>query len=221
MWDHVTIAASAGGCFSYAIMLVVFLVLAYLRMKMEQASNEQRKVEPKRPPQREVPRSEIEGEEPGRRPPARPASPHRPQQPQRQAPRPPVVWEAPGSRRPAQPRPVARPQPAAQQLSPPTARLPQERRVLETPKPIRPEPTAQDRARVAAKASPVEAPPDAKATTAPSAGQPDVQPLPATEIRRPLVQLVGLAPGDLQRAFILSEVFGPPLAMRREQQTFF
>lgn len=216
MWDHVTIVASVGGCFSYAIMLVVLLVLAYLRMKMEQASNEQRKVEPKRPPQREVPRSEIEVEEPGRRLPPKPASPHRPQQPQRQAPRPPVVWEAPEPRRP-----VARPQASAPRTSPPAARPPQERRVLETPKPIRPEPAAQDRARVAAKASPVEAPPDAKATTAPSTGQPDVQPLPATEIRRPLVQLVGLAPGDLQRAFILSEVFGPPLAMRREQQTFF
>lgn len=60
-----------------------------------------------------------------------------------------------------------------------------------------------------------------KAMTTPAPSRPDARPSRAAEIRRPVIHLVGLGPGDLQRAFIFSEVFGPPLAMRREQQTFF
>ncbi len=220
MWDHVAIVASVGSCFSYAIMLVVFLVLAYLRMKMEQASSEQRKVGPKRPPQREVPRSEIEVEEPGRRPPPKPASPHRPQQPQRQAPRPPVVWEAPGPRRPEGRQPVARPQPSAQRPSPPTARPSKDRRTPVAPPTAQVEPAGQDRGRIASTLSSMGTS-DMKAMTTPAPSRPDARPSPAAEIKRPVIHLVGLGPGDLQRAFIFSEVFGPPLAMRREQQTFF
>ena len=231
MWDSAMIAAGEGSLLLYAAIVVVIFIGAYLRMKMEQAANEQRKLGPKLPPSRpEVPRSEIEVEEPGRRPPPRPAVPQRPPRPQQQAPRPPVVWQAPGPRRPQQPRPVARPQPAAQRPSPQPARPPQDRRVSEGP----PEEDAQrvgprlaptvrqEQQRIASNISPV----TGAVATEPKAGaEPEVGSLAAqqaqvVESKRPLVQVVGLAPSDLQRVFIFSEVFGPPLALR-EQQTLF
>lgn len=219
MWEHVTMAAGGSSCFFYVVLVVVLIVMGYLRMKMEQAASEQRKAGPKRPVRPEVPQSEIEVEEPGRRLPPRPRAPLRPPQPQRQVPRPPVVWEAPAPRRPERPQPVARPQPSAQRPAAPTARPPQDRSAPVAPPPARGEPAGQDRGRIASTLSSMAAS-DMKAMTTPAPSRPDARPLPAAEIRRPVVRLVGLRPGDLQRAFIFSEIFAPPLALREAQKLF-
>ncbi len=42
----------------------------------------------------------------------------------------------------------------------------------------------------------------------------------AVEAKRPLVEVIGLAPSDLQKAFIFSEIFSPPLALREQQSLF-
>ena len=80
----------------------------------------------------------------------------------------------------------------------------------------------QEQQRIASNISPV----TGAVATEPKAGaEPEVGSLAAqqaqvVESKRPLVLVVGLAPSDLQRVFIFSEVFGPPLALR-EQQTLF
>ncbi len=221
MWEHVTMAAGGSSCFFYVVLVVVLIVMGYVRMKMEQVAGEQRKAGPRRPVRPEVPQSEIEVEEPGRRLPPRPRAPLRPPQPQRQVPRPPVVWEAPAPRRPERPQPVARPQPSAQRPAAPTARPPQDRRVTTAPIPDHGEPAAKELARIASKPSPIAAAPEAKVGAAPAAGKLDVPPSsPAAEVRRPIAHLLGLSPPDLQRAFIFSEIFAPPLALREEQKLF-